>query len=182
MRNVLVGVLCLLFVGCAPSVVIMLDGRPVPEYAYVLSNPETGIEVQVVAARWYYTYEGKEKILWPEYLQVDEIQKVDPDNTAFIGFDIKIKNLKKANYELVDKYSSETIINKGEKEITESGIYKGSLRHNKINIRHLVKEGTLTESTIIIKNGEGMQIMKIGSFFCKAVRPDSTFEERGDAN
>lgn len=70
-RNVLVAVICLLFVSCAPRITIMLDGAPIPDHAYVLTNPATNIEVEVVIARWYYVPEGDEKILWPQYLSLD---------------------------------------------------------------------------------------------------------------
>ena len=182
MKNVLIMMLCLLFVSCAPRMIVMLDGVPVPKYAYTSSNPETGISIQVIAIKWVHAYEGDEEILWPEYLNMDKTYYINPDITAFVEINVKIKNPNKAYYQLVGYDLSKPLIGSGDKKESVYGIYAGRLRHNSFRLKYVLENNTSNMSSIKLKTKEGFPLITIGNFSYKVICPDPESIERGDTN
>ena len=167
MKNVFMAILSIVFVSCAPKMTVLLDGKPIPEYSYTLTNPETGIQVQVIAAKWSYIDEDGEKTLWPEYFKVGNCVEIDPKEAAFFEINIKVKNLKKAPYTISEQFLSRPLIGQGETRITNSGIYSGHLRYNSFKVHHVIKGNTYNSVEVLIENKNGLRLMKIGSFSYK---------------
>jgi hypothetical protein len=145
-----------------------------------MSNPNTGITVQLVAINWEYAYEGDERILWPKYMSKGEAVKVDAEKTAFIEFHVKVRNLNKAFYRLVERTSSKSLIDGLYKEYGVNGVYHGRLKYQSFRLRQKVVAGTLTENRIELWDEHGRPSIIIGPFFHKSVISPE-IEERGDA-
>lgn len=92
--------LTILTFGCAHKTVVNVDGMPVSNYEYNLTNPETGIRVVFVLARFYREYEGKEYIIKPEYLNTLQVNRINPDSTERLILHIKVINLRKEYFAL----------------------------------------------------------------------------------
>ena len=179
MKNAFLIILSLIFIGCAPRMTVLLDGKPIPEYSYTLTNPETGIQVQVVAAKWVYVDEDGEKILWPEYIRVGECIDVNPDRALYIGIHIKIKNLEKMHYRLMDQHLTRTLTGPGDTEVGSTAIYDGRLRYNIFKVNYVLKDNTYNKVDIVLENKHGLRLMKIGSFAYKVKRPQNLQSEEG---
>jgi len=172
-------ILSLIFIGCAPRMTVLLDGKPVPQYSYTLTNPETGIQIQVVAAKWSYIDEDGEKILWPEYIKVDECVEIDPGQALYIGIQIKVKNLEKMHYRLMDQRSSGILIGQGNTEAGSTAIYNGRLRYSTFTVNYPLKANTYNKIDIILENKNGLRLMKIGSFSYKVKRSQNLQSNEG---
>ena len=179
-KHILATFFCLLLIGCANRVIITSDGLPIPTHAYVMSNPNTGIKVQLIAISWEHAYEGDERILWPKYMSKGEVIKVDAEKAAFVEFNVKIQNLNKAFYRLVERTSSKSLIDGLHKSCTVNGVYHGRLKHQSFRLRHKIIAGRLTKNTVELWDEWGKPIIIIGPFLHKSmVSPE--IEERGDA-
>ncbi len=181
-KNILATFFCLLLIGCANRVIITSDGRPIPTHAYVMSNPNTGIKVQLIAINWEHAYEGDERVLWPKYISKGEVIKVDAEKTAFIEFNVKIYNSNKAFYRLVECASSKSLTDGLHKSFSVSGVYKGRLKRQSFRLRHKVIAGTIVENTIELWNEHGRAFIVLGPFIHKSViNSEFEMDERGDA-
>ena len=167
----------LLMLGCASKVVILLDGRPVPEYSYTMTNPATGLSMEVVAANYIKTYETGELVLWPTYFSVGETYYVDPDNTSYVKITVRIRNPNKVWYELKENVFSKQLFGKGKSKASTEGIYKGRLRFNKFEIHHFVKNNTMRKINVEVMDKDKTPLFIIGDFSYKVVRPDSEDNE-----
>jgi hypothetical protein len=166
--------LLLLFIlaGCAPKVVIMVDGAPIPTYAYRMRSPALeGLSIEVIAAKYTNADEEGEPVLWPVYFRVDETYYVDPDSTEYVCLTIKVRNPNKVWYELTEHSSSEPLIGRGDTHVSTNGIYSGRLRFNYFNITHKTKNDTKQSHRIEVRDEEGRSIIRIGSFDYKVIRP-----------
>jgi hypothetical protein len=174
MRNKCSIIVLLMFIlmGCAPRVVIMVDGVPVPEYAYHMRSPAMeGLSIEVIAAKYINADEAGEPVLWPVYFRVDEMYYVDPDSTEYIGLTIKVRNPNKVWYELIEYGSSEPVIGRGDTHVSTNGIYSGRLRFKHFNITHKTKNDTKQSHRIEVRDEEGRSIIRIGKFTYKVIRP-----------
>lgn len=135
------------------------------DHSYTLSNPGSDLKIEVLAARWYYIEETGEKVLWPEYIEVDKKYFVDPD-AEFVEIIIRIKNPNKVWYQVSSVVSSERAINpetNGWNSRRES-LYEGQLRYKLIVMQPLVEEKMLHTNYILVTNEKGLTIMRIGDF------------------
>lgn len=174
MRNRYSMIVLLLFIlaGCAPKMIIMLDGMPVPEYAYHMRSPAMeGLSIEVIAAKYINADEAGEPILWPVYFRVDEMYYVDPDNTEYVAITIKVRNPNKVWYALNEYTTSEPLIGRGDTHVSTNGIYSGRLRFNYFNITHKTKNNTKQSHRIDVRDGEGRSMIRIGKFTYKVIRP-----------
>lgn len=155
-RNVICFVIMLLFlVSCAPRITILLDGTPIPNHSYVLSNPATNLKIEVVVARWYYILEEGERVLWPQYLSLNKKHCINPENTEFVEVAIKVSNPNKAWYsinEVVDK----------DCEVTVTELYKGRLRHKRFIMRYFSNEEGVYNITVNLKDKSDFPIIQMG--------------------
>jgi len=164
--------LFLFLIGCAPRVTILLDGQPVPDYSYVMSNPATGIMMEVTSAKIIKADEEGEEVLIPEYSKVDKIYYVDSKKTKYIMVSIKIKNLKKAEYQLVERCTFKPVVGSGKSGVAGNLIYKGRLRYNTFNIRHDIVPNTFKKISFELYDKRGTQLLEIGRFSYKMVVPE----------
>ena len=70
-------VLLLAIAGCSKNMIINVDGMPVSNYEYNLTNDETKVRTVFVLARYYREYEGKEYLTKPEYLDALHIKVIN---------------------------------------------------------------------------------------------------------
>lgn len=94
-KTAVILLLIILTFGCAKKMIINIDGMPVSNYEYNLTNEETGIRAVFVLARYYREYEGKEYIVKPEYLNALQVNRIDSTTTERLILHIKVINLKK---------------------------------------------------------------------------------------
>jgi len=94
-RIAVILLLIILTFGCAKKMVINVDGMPVSNHEYNLTNEETGIRAVFVLVRYYREYEGKEYIIKPEFLDALHANRIDPSTTERLTLHIKVINLKK---------------------------------------------------------------------------------------
>lgn len=94
----LFAVVLLAMTGCAKPMIINVDGLPIADHEYNLTNQETGIRAVFVLCRYYKEYEGKEYIVKPEYLDALHAERIDPDKTEDLILHLKVVNLKRKFY------------------------------------------------------------------------------------
>jgi len=90
----------LLLAGCSKKLIVQQDGIPISDYEYTLANPQSGIRISYVLARYYKQHEGKEFLVVPEYLDVKEKNKIDAKDTERLILHVKVVNLDKSYYSL----------------------------------------------------------------------------------
>jgi len=88
------------FVGCAKKMIINIDGMPISNHEYQLTNEETGIRTVFVLTKQYREYEGKEFIIKPEYLDALHVNRIQPEKIERLGMHIKVVNTKRKEYSL----------------------------------------------------------------------------------
>ena len=172
-------ILSLFLVGCAPKMVVMLDGRPIPQYSYTLTNPETGIQVRVTAANVTYVDEDGEKILWPEYVSVNDCVDIDVDKSATFDIMVQVKNLNKAYYKIKQLQLTRPILGNGETNVANSLVYAGHLRYNTVKLSYVLNDNTYNKIDITVENENNLMLMSIGSFIYKVKHKTQSLEEGG---
>lgn len=171
-RNVICLAIMLLFlVGCAPRITILLDGAPIPNHSYILSNPATDLKIEIVIARWYYIFEEGERVLWPQYLSLNKKHYINPENTEFIEVAVKVSNPNKV------WYSIDEVVNKN-REVITTELYKGRLRHKRFVIRHFSSEEGVYNITVNLKDKSDFPIVRMGEVIYEIRNPIT--EEGGD--
>lgn len=180
LRSLIVLLSIFAFGGCTPKMIVMLDGAPLPDYAYQLSNPATGLSIEVVAAKYVNADEDGEPILWPVYLSVDKMYYVEPDNTKYVKITVVVRNPNKAWYRLTERCLEAPVIGGGKTKISTKGIYSGRLRFNKFDILYPTKENNVMRKHIIeVEDKGGLSIIRIGKFSYKVLHKDSVENGRG---
>lgn len=105
-KYLLLFILVLFMPGCSKNIIMNVDGMPISNYEYNLTNNETGIRTVFVLSRYYKEYEGKEYIIKPEYLDALSVNRINSAETDRLMLHIKVVNLNKKAYSLhwkVDK-------------------------------------------------------------------------------
>jgi len=90
--------LIILTFGCSKDMIINVDGMPISDHEYNLTNEETGIRAVFVLARYQREYEGKEYIIKPEYLDALHANRIDSDTTEQLTLHIKVINLRRKHF------------------------------------------------------------------------------------
>jgi len=83
---------------------ITLDGRPIPEHAYVQVNTQTGIKIDCLFLRYIERNEENEKFSWPDYLEFNKDINI-PLETTGMYIIIQISNPKEIPYSLIKRYT-----------------------------------------------------------------------------
>lgn len=86
--------------GCAKRMIINVDGMPISNYEYNITNQETGIRAVFILIRYYREYEDREYIVKPEYLDALHANRIGLENTESLVLHIKVVNLRKQYYAL----------------------------------------------------------------------------------
>jgi len=104
MKKSMIGlvILALGLTGCVGSqdLVIIANGKPLPENVLKLKNNDTQITAYVYFVRSYKKWEGKEFAIWQEYLPLGEINMLRAINTESLVLKVHIVNLNKHPFEL----------------------------------------------------------------------------------
>jgi len=90
--------LAMLTIGCTKKMVVNIDGMPISNHEYNLTNDESGVRVVFILAKYHREYEGKEYIIKPKYLDTFHANRINPGNTELLTLHIKVINPKKAYY------------------------------------------------------------------------------------
>jgi hypothetical protein len=176
--KLLIIILSLFFIGCAPKMTVLLDGKPIPQYSYTLTNPETGIRLQVIAAKLAYADEDGERIIRPDYVGVGKCVEIDPDKAASFDIMVQVKNLDKAHYIIMQKQLIRPVLGSGQVSAAETIVYAGHLRYNSFRLTYVLKDNTYNKIDITVGNQKGMPLMTIGSFTFKVMRIPQSEEGR----
>jgi len=147
-KNIVVVVLLLLLTGCAPKVMLMLDGLPAPTHAYVMANPATSIQLKVVASSWHY---NKDHNLWPRYMQFNRKYTIKAEKTEFIELSVTVCNPKRVWY-ILEEYTNNRPIE----------VFQGGDKIRKFTIRHNVFEEGSHRVRVVLRNKEGLALMELG--------------------
>jgi hypothetical protein len=91
-------VAALAMTGCAGTTVVNVDGMPISNHEYNLTNDETGIRAVFVLTRYYREYEGDEYIVKPQYLDALHEERIDFQSTEDLLLHVKIVNLQRKYY------------------------------------------------------------------------------------
>ena len=150
-KNIVMVVLLLLLTGCAPKVMLMLDGLPAPTHAYVMANPATSIQVEVIASSWHYEDINNKETLWPRYLQFNREHTIKAENTEFIELTITVRNPRRVWY-VLEEYSDGNPIE----------IYQGGDLQRRFTVRHDVFEEGPHRARVVLRNKEGLALMELG--------------------
>ena len=131
-RSVSIAILILLLlalVGCSKNLVVNLDGMPISNHEYNLTNDETKIRAVFILTRYFKEYEGKEDLIKPDYLDALLNNWIDPDNTERLLLHVKVVNLNKAKYSFFWEVA-------GPKDLKASGhVYNGTLSRKDFYIK-----------------------------------------------
>ena len=162
----LAAIIMLLATGCARNVIITLNGLPIADRSYKLTNPASGLTIEVAAARWHYIDETGEKVLWPEYFGTEKKFYVDPYDTEFVSIMIRITNPNKVWYRLASTTVSKETISpeKSGSSVHVVHLYEGRLRHKATSVMHQVNDNMVYVSNITIRNRSDLTIMRVGHF------------------
>ncbi|MFW9871772.1 MAG: hypothetical protein ACFFG0_01635 [Candidatus Thorarchaeota archaeon] len=175
MKKLIAMLALLVFTGCAPKMTILLDGQPIPNYAYVLTNPATNLTLDVTAAH----YIKKGGVSWPVYASVSKINKINPDKTKFILINVKVYNPKKVSYRLMEYSTDKEIITwDNERQLNFYTIYEGKQEFKKLSIYHNIENNKFQRFQIEIWDMKGRQLITIGDFAYKMLRPENRNEGR----
>lgn len=87
--------LTILTFGCARNMIVNVDGMPISNHEYNLTNDETKVRIVFILARYYRDYEGKEYIVKPDYLDALHANRIDLDTVDQLTLHIKVINLRK---------------------------------------------------------------------------------------
>ncbi|HUX47247.1 MAG TPA: hypothetical protein VMV58_04470 [Desulfosporosinus sp.] len=98
--TVAIMLLLLTIVGCARTQVINIDGMPISNHEYQLTNEETGIRTVFVLVKYYREYEDKDYIVKPEYLDALQENRINSGDVERLGLHVKVVNLSKRKYDI----------------------------------------------------------------------------------
>ena len=100
-RIVVAILLLMLFIsGCSRAMIINIDGMPISNHEYNLTNDETKVRVVFVLAKYYREYEGKEYIIKPSYLDALHANRIKSNDVEQLILHVKVINLRKVGYTL----------------------------------------------------------------------------------
>ena len=92
-----------IFITSCVGATINIDGKPIPEHTYTQTNPRTSIKTDFLFMRYIEKKEGKEKFLYPAYLELNK-DIIIPNDTDSVYFSIQVVNIRKVSYTLVKKF------------------------------------------------------------------------------
>jgi hypothetical protein len=147
-NRLLLVVLLLLLTGCAPKVMIMLDGLPAPTHAYVMANPATSIQLEVVASSWHYK---DRKTLYPCYLTFNKKYTIKAEETEFIELSVTVYNPKEVWY-ILENWTDGMPFE----------IYSGKGVQRRFTIRHNVLDEGPHRTSVVLKDKDGFVLMELG--------------------
>jgi len=102
LKNVFITMLFLLFLtSCATT--INIDGKPMPGHTYTQQNPRTNIKTNFLFVRYIEKTEGKEKFLFPSYLELNK-EIIIPNDTESVYIIVEVINILKIPYTLAKNY------------------------------------------------------------------------------
>ena len=94
-------ILFMFITSCAAT--FNIDGKPIPGHTYTQRNPRTNIKTNFLFVRYIEKTEGKEKFLFPAYLELNK-DVIIPNDTESVYIIVEVINILKVSYALVKKY------------------------------------------------------------------------------
>jgi len=172
-------VLFLFLVGCSPGVTILLDGQPIPNYAYTVRNPNTGLSMEVIAAQVIEKNVDGETVLWPVYSKVDKVYHIDPEKTKYIMVQIRVKNPNKVQYLLTQSCLNKKIFSGKKSDSVVTAIYQGHLMYRSFTINYRIKNNNFKKISFEVWDKDINRIMKVGSFSYKMLQEETNQQWKG---
>jgi len=103
LKNILQLLVIFIFItGCMTT--FQIDGKPIPDHTYTQRNPRTNIKTNFLFVRYVEKTEGKEKFLYPVYLELNK-EMIIPTDTKSIYIILEVINTSKVSYILAKKYT-----------------------------------------------------------------------------
>lgn len=103
LKNLLLLTLVIFISNCVGAT-INIDGKPMPGHTYTQVNPRTNIKTNFLFVRYIQKTEGKEKFLYPAYLELNKEVNI-PNDTESVYIIIEVINILKVSYTLAKKYT-----------------------------------------------------------------------------
>jgi len=100
LKNMLLLTLFIFITSCVST--INIDGKPIPDHTYTQRNPRTNIKTNFLFVRYIEKTEGKEKFLYPVYLELNK-EMIIPNDTKSIYIILEVINILKVPYTLAKK-------------------------------------------------------------------------------
>jgi len=166
-------VLFLFLVGCSPKVTLLVDGQPVPNYAYVVRNPNTDLSMEVIAAQVIEKNVDGETVLWPVYSKVDKVYHIDPEKTKHIMVQVTVRNPNKVYYEITQSCLDETILGKRKVNVVVSTIYKGHLPYRSYTINYDIENNKFKKIRFEAWTKGSTKIFTVGTFSYKMLHEET---------
>jgi hypothetical protein len=138
-------------VGCSKNTIVNIDGMPVSNYEYQLTNQETKIRAVIVLARYYSEDEGDgEFITKPEFLDAMHVNRIDRSDKDRLILHVKVVNLARIPYSVLWSCDGPTAA-----DSVQGHLYSGKLSRKDFYIKlPLTKTGDLTY-TLHIEDADG---------------------------
>jgi len=103
LKNMLI-LISFIFITSCVGATINIDGKPIPGHTYTQINPRTNIKTNFLFVRYIQKTEGKEKFLYPAYLELNKEINI-PNDTESVYIIIEVINILKVSYTLAKKYT-----------------------------------------------------------------------------
>jgi len=136
--------------GCARNAIINVDGMPISNHEYNLTNEETGIRAVFVLTRYYREYEGKEYIVKPEFLDALKYQRIDPEKFDDLILHLKVVNLKRKYFSV-----SWEVSGPGEADQALGHMYSGKLSRKDFYVKLPLSKPGEVSYTLNIRDFDG---------------------------
>jgi len=105
-RIILLCLILLLYIGCAPKLTVMVDGYPMNNNQNYEKNPETELVANYYLSRYYFknVEKDEEPYLYPESFDLDAKRLTLGDNTKTVCLHVRVTNPKKVYYKTIEKF------------------------------------------------------------------------------
>lgn len=167
-------IILILLTACAtPQINITADGTPIPEHITRLSNPGTEIAITVSLVRQFMYTEGDESVMMPEYLQLDQLHRIDQLKTKGLIMAIHVHNPKRVEYQVWESHDFWYPNSKWPTHVTRC-FYQGRMSTRDYRVNLPLKDIIKGKSRVEVRDPETNEvIMSIG---------DAIYELKGGAN
>ena len=158
LKNLLI-LISFIFITSCVGATINIDGKPIPGHTYTQTNPRTNIKTNFLFMRYIEKKEGKEKFLYPVYLELNK-EIIIPNDTKDVYIMIEVINILKVPYTLAKKY---TVWDSTPYPYEITQIVSISKQPNRVHqIRLPYKKGVRVDFGLQLFDDNGNFIMNVG--------------------
>jgi hypothetical protein len=144
-------------VNCSHT--LNIDGKAIPGHTYTQTNPRTSIKTDFLFVRYIEKKEGKEKFLYPAYLELNK-DVIIPNDTESLYIVLQVVNMRKIPYTLIKHFK---VWDRSPYPYKVTQIVSKSKQTNRThNIMLPLKKGITVSFGFRLTDEKGNYIMDIG--------------------